>query len=38
VIADGYPPPNKLGEQSVDVFLAGSEQRNLDFTFKASDH
>jgi hypothetical protein len=28
----------KLGEQTVDLFLAGSEQRNLDFTFKASDH
>jgi hypothetical protein len=27
----------KLGEQTVAVFLAGSEQRNLDFTFKASD-
>jgi hypothetical protein len=28
----------KLGEQTVDLFLAGSEQRNLDFTFKASPH
>jgi hypothetical protein len=28
----------KLGEQTIDIFLAGSEQRNLDFTFKASDH
>lgn len=28
----------KLGEHTVDVFLAGSEQKNLDFTFKASDH
>jgi hypothetical protein len=28
----------KLGEQTVDVFLAGSEQKTLDFTFKASDH
>jgi hypothetical protein len=28
----------KLGEQTVDLFLAGSEQRNLDFTFKASAH
>lgn len=27
-----------LGEQTVDVFLAGSEQRTLDFTFKASGH
>jgi len=27
----------KLGEQTRDLFLAGSEQRNLDFTFKASD-
>lgn len=25
----------KFGEQAVDVFLAGSEQRNLEFTFKA---
>lgn len=25
----------RLGEQTVDVFLAGSEQKNLDFTFKA---
>ncbi|MEK6337055.1 MAG: carboxypeptidase-like regulatory domain-containing protein [Acidobacteriota bacterium] len=25
-----------LGEQTVDVFLGGSEQRNLDFTFKPS--
>ncbi len=25
----------KYGEQTVDVLLAGSEQRNLDFTFKA---
>jgi hypothetical protein len=28
----------QLGEQTVNLFLAGSEQRNLDFTFKASDH
>ena len=28
----------KLGEQTVDLFLAGSEQKNLDFTFKASAH
>jgi hypothetical protein len=28
----------KLGEQTLDLFLAGSEQKNLDFTFKASDH
>jgi hypothetical protein len=28
----------KLGEQTVDVFLAGSELRNLDFSFKPSDH
>ncbi len=28
----------RLGEQTVDVFLAGSEQKNLDFAFKASDH
>ena len=28
----------RLGEQTVDLFLAGSEQKNLDFTFKASDH
>jgi hypothetical protein len=28
----------RLGEQTVDVFLAGSEQKTLDFTFKASDH
>ena len=28
----------RLGEQTLDVFLAGSEQKNLDFTFKASDH
>jgi hypothetical protein len=28
----------KLGEQTVDLFLAGSEQKNLDFTFKVSDH
>jgi len=28
----------KLGEQTIDVFLAGSEQKTLDFTFKASDH
>lgn len=28
----------KLGEQTVDLFLAGSEQRNLDFTFKAPNH
>ena len=28
----------KLGEQTVDVFFAGSEQKTLDFTFKASDH
>jgi len=28
----------KLGEQTVDVFLAGSEQKSLDFTFKASNH
>jgi hypothetical protein len=28
----------KFGEQTVDVFLAGSEQRTLDFTFKAPDH
>jgi hypothetical protein len=28
----------KLGEQTVDLFLAGSEQRSLDFAFKASDH
>jgi hypothetical protein len=27
----------KLGEQTIGVFLAGSEQKNLDFTFKASD-
>jgi len=27
----------KLGEQTIDVFLAGSEQKTLDFTFKASD-
>lgn len=26
----------KLGEQTLDVFVAGGEQRNLDFTFKAS--
>jgi hypothetical protein len=25
------------GEQTVDVFLAGSEQKNLDFAFRASD-
>jgi hypothetical protein len=28
----------RLGEKTVDVFLAGSEQKTLDFTFKASDH
>jgi hypothetical protein len=28
----------KLGEQTVNLFLAGSEQRSLDFTFKAADH
>ncbi|HKR60342.1 MAG TPA: carboxypeptidase regulatory-like domain-containing protein [Pyrinomonadaceae bacterium] len=28
----------RLGEQTVDVFVAGSEQRTLDFTFKASEH
>jgi len=28
----------RLGEQTFDVFLAGSEQKNLDFTFKAADH
>jgi hypothetical protein len=28
----------KLGEQMVDLFLAGCEQRNLDFTFKAANH
>jgi len=28
----------KLGQQTVDLFLAGREQKNLDFTFKASDH
>jgi hypothetical protein len=28
----------KFGEQTVEVFLAGSEQKTLDFTFKASDH
>ena len=28
----------KLGEQTIDAFVAGSEQKNLDFTFKASDH
>jgi hypothetical protein len=28
----------KFGEQTVDAFLAGNEQKNLDFTFKASDH
>lgn len=28
----------KLGEQTVDVFVAGSEQKTLDFTFRASDH
>ena len=28
----------KLGEQTIDLFLAGSEQRNLDFRFKQSDH
>jgi len=28
----------RLGEQTVDVFLAGSEQKTLDFSFKASDH
>lgn len=28
----------KLGEQTVDVFVAGSEQKTLDLTFKASDH
>ena len=28
----------RLGEQTVDLFLAGSEQKNLDFAFKASDH
>lgn len=28
----------KLGEQTVDLFLAGSEQKNLDFAFKAADH
>lgn len=27
----------RLGEQTFDVFLAGSEQKNLDFTFKAAD-
>jgi uncharacterized protein (DUF2141 family) len=25
----------RLGEQTMDVFLAGSEQKALDFTFKA---
>jgi carboxypeptidase family protein len=28
----------RFGEQTIDVFLAGSEQKNLDFAFKASDH
>ena len=28
----------KLGEQTVQVFLAGSEQKTLDFVFKASGH
>jgi hypothetical protein len=28
----------RLGEQTLDVFVAGSEQKTLDFTFKASDH
>jgi hypothetical protein len=28
----------QLGEQTVDLFLAGSEQKTLDFTFKSSDH
>jgi len=28
----------KLGEQSVDLFLAGSEHKFLDFTYNASDH
>lgn len=28
----------KFGEQTVDLFMAGSEQKNLDFTFKASGH
>jgi len=28
----------RLGEQTLDVFVAGSEQKYLDFTFKASDH
>jgi hypothetical protein len=29
---------DRLGEQTVDVFLSGSEQKTLDFTFKASHH
>jgi len=28
----------KLGEQTVDLFLGGSEEKNLGFTFKAADH
>lgn len=28
----------QLGEQTVDVFVAGNEQKTLDFKFKASDH
>lgn len=28
----------KFGEQTLGLFLAGSEQRNLHFTFKAADH
>jgi hypothetical protein len=28
----------KFGEQTVDLFLAGSEQKNLDFTFKSTAH
>ncbi len=28
----------RLGEQTVDVFLAGSERKNIDFTFRAPNH
>jgi hypothetical protein len=28
----------KYGEQTLDLFLAGSERKNLNFTFKATDH
>ena len=28
----------RLGEQTLEIFLAGSEQKTVDFTFNASDH